>query len=768
MSGHQPVVKSFFVLSIVGFLIVASFPLESFMTSAQSAMIVLDIPPEGIIIRRNPVIIRGSVTDPLVTTVYINKVNSPVMVLGRRRPDLPGVPFPVINGRFTGYAAFLGLGPNTVRVTCFDQNRVQQSAEVQVIYNSSGFEAFDVVPDLRVESLRESLGRPVELTLRLRNRTSQTQTGVAQLNLIKPDGGMVQLSDISYSLPVARRSSFSLTVPADVLTEVGVYEVQVSIISQRGEPLSEDLIHFETYRAEEYPFVDVSAEAGIHFLHELGPAEGGGGSWADYDNDGDYDLFVTNLNGPARLYRNNGDGTFADVTVAAGLRDGILSLSTRAGVWGDYDNDGFRDLFVTSPALPNRLYRNNGDGTFTDVSARAGIRSVVANSYPAAWGDYDNDGFLDLYVSGNLNGAPDPDFQVTAYPNQLYHNNGDGTFTEIAFPYGVADLGPTLACQWADFDYDGDVDLFVINDFSAFSGYPGTIYRNDGPNGQGGWKFTNIGAEAGFHRVPLFGMGFTIGDYDGDGDQDFFVSNLGIPALYRNDGGVFSDATFTAGVTTEHPSNGPYTNPNLPGAFPNVGWLVNSWGVQFWDYDLDGWLDLYVCATEMGTENFPIAAFNPNWLYRNNHDGTFTNVAPALGVNHPGRTRGVALADYDNDGDLDMYLANNDQYGVLLRNDLPTTNNWIKVELKGTVSNRDAIGSHITLTAGGRTLIRLYPDSDPQCSQPALEQVFGLGSATRIDRITIHWPSGIEQTLTDIDPSAYGPTHKLVIVEPGS
>lgn len=758
--------QSLFVLLFLmsGLLISSAVPPFQ-VIQAQTDVITLDVPPEGVTIRRNPLILTGTVHDPTVQMVYINKVNAPVMVLGRRRMDMPGVPFPVVNGRFIGYAAFLGVGPNTVRVSYYDKNNALRSMDVRVVYNSSEFEAFDIVPDLRAESLRQPLGLPVELFIRLRNRTSQTATGLARLELKKPDGSVLSLSPISYTIDAGRRQEFAPTLETEELDQLGLYEVILTVLGQQGQVVSSDNVHFEIYRPEEFPFVDVSAQAGIRFLHQLSFSEGGGASWADYDNDGDVDLFVSNLGGPARLYRNNGNGTFTDVTQAAGFRDQTFLRATRAGVWGDYDNDGDRDLFVTSPSLANRLYRNNGNGTFTDVSAAAGIRPLVLNSYPAAWGDYNGDGFLDLYVSGNVTGGLGPDFQVTAYPNQLYRNNGNGTFTEVGLQLGVANQGPTLACQWVDYDYDGDVDLFVINDFSAFTEFPGTIYRNDGPDPQRGWKFTDIGREVGFHDVPLFGMGFTMGDYDGDGDQDYFVSNLGIPCLFRNDGSFFSDATLGAGVTAFYPSTGPYTKP-LPGAFPNVGWLVNTWGVQFWDYDLDGWLDLYIAASGMGTENFPIAPFNPNWLYHNNGDGTFTDVSQRLGLDHPGRTRGIALADYDNDGDLDVYLANNDQYGVLLRNDLITGNNWIKIELRGTVSNRDAIGSRIVLEAGGRRQIRLYPDSDPQSSQAPLEQVFGLGQASRVDRITIYWPSGIVQTLTDIDPSAYGPAHKLIVTEP--
>jgi hypothetical protein len=340
---------------------------------------------------------------------------------------------------------------------------------------------------------------------------------------------------------------------------------------------------------------------------------------------------------------------------------------------------------------------------------------------------------------------------ITSDSPHLYHNNGDGTFTDVTFPLGLGRQGPTWAVLWLDYEDDGDLDLYIVNDFGAHTGYPNALYRNDGPDGPGGWKFTSIGKETGFD-VPMYAMGLAAGDYDRDGDLDLFMSNIGIPVLNRRDGDVYVDGTFEAGLGVAHPSNGLYANED---------WLINTWGSVWWDYDLDGWLDLYFGSSGMSTPNFSIARFNPNFLFHNNQDGTFTNLAPQLGVNHPGRTRGVALADYDRDGDLDLGLLNNGEYFVLYRNDLPRTNNWLQIELRGTVSNRDAIGSKIFVTAGGVTQVRPYPDADPMCSQSTLETVFGLGQATQIDQLTVRWPSGRTRTLTDVAVN-----QRLLLTEP--
>lgn len=734
-------------------ILAAGFP---FVTRGQSDTITIDAPPGGLISGTKTIVLNGSVREPSIKTVYIARLGSPVIVLGRLRRDLPGVPFPVINGRFTGYASFLEAGDNTIRIIAFDAGGMRNTTDIKVNYNRAFLERPVVALTLTAKTSREIAGRRIELNFDLVNNTKQEQAGVVHLEVSPPTGGVALTQDTRFNLPGGTSQSIDTIISTNTLQPLGICKATATVRNTAGEKLSSDFMFFETYQAEDYPFRDVSIEAGIHFLHQ-GNGQAAGASWADFDRDGNYDLFATSERGPAKLFRNRGDGTFADVTQVAGLGDQLILPRTRAGIWGDYDNDRYPDLFITLPANYSRLFHNNRDGTFSDVTGPSKIRSR-GQTYSAAWGDYDNDGLLDLYVILNS------DF------NQLYHNNGDGTFSEVAEQVGVDDLGDALGAQWIDYDDDGDVDLFVINDFSAFTGYPGTIYRNDGPDGSGGWRFRNVGDLAKFHDVPLYGMGLGVADYDNDGDQDFFVSSIGIPGLFRNDGGVFSDATFGAGVTMEHPSNGPYAQGGLTGPFPNVGWWVSSWGVQFWDYDLDGWPDLHVGASGMTAgdypENYPIAPFSPNWAFHNNHDGTFTSVGPMLGLNHPGRTRSVAMADYDNDGDLDIYLANNSQYGVLLRNDLGRENNWIKIVLRGTVSNRDAIGSKVSLTAGGLTQRRLFPDSDPYCSQPAPEMVFGLGKSSKIDTITIRWPRGKIQTLTGIDSLDLGPTHKLIITEP--
>jgi hypothetical protein len=362
---------------------------------------------------------------------------------------------------------------------------------------------------------------------------------------------------------------------------------------------------------------------------------------------------------------------------------------------------------------------------------------------------------------GNNDGLPPvpPEFVgVEGWPNRLFHNNRDGTFTDVSRQLGVDNRGRTLDALWCDYDDDGDVDLFVVNDFGQFSGFPDAVYRNDGPDGSGGWRFTDVSDAIGFGiHSQQYGMGIAAGDYDMDGDFDFYITGGGINLFHRNNGnGTFAEVAVAAGVGLPFPAIGPsYLAGNDD--------QNHGWGCTWWDYDLDGWIDLYVSNSWLGTMgNFPAAYINPNLLYRNNRDGTFTDVAASLGLNHGGRNRGHALADFDNDGDLDLYLAMIGQRNVLFRNDLQTGNNWLKIELVGTVSNRDAIGAKITVTTGNVRQIRPVPNADPHLSQNSLEQVFGLGKSMEAD-IEVRWPRGAVTPKMTVRAN-----QKIVITEPRS
>jgi hypothetical protein len=497
----------------------------------------------------------------------------------------------------------------------------------------------------------------------------------------------------------------------------------------------------------------------------------------DYDNDGWLDILLVNGSSfdPAvreskprsHLFHNNGDGTFTDVTDKAGL--------TRSG-WGqaccvgDYDNDGFDDVFVTYWGQ-HVLYRNNGNGTFTDVTEAAGLAQV-----PGRWGagccflDYDRDGHLDLFVASYINfdpeKAPRPgdgayckynDIPVPCGPlgyaggtNALYRNRGDGTFVDvseasgIARPRGTASMvfvgsnwRPTgsygMGAASADFDNDGWPDIYVACDTA-----PSLLYRN---NHDG--TFREVAAPSGCafdeNGVALAGMGVGVGDYDGDGWFDLVRTNFSeqVTTLYRNYGrGAFTDASVRAGL--------------------GVNRKYLGFGVGFIDYDNDGWKDIFIANghvyPQIAGRKLHLTYKQPRLLYRNMRNGRFEDVSAQAGAaireEHLGR--GCAFGDFDNDGDVDVVVNNLDGPPSLLRNDGGNRNAWILVKCVGTRSNRSAIGTRVTVTAGGRTQMDEVMSGSSYYSQSDFRLHFGLGAATRVDAIEIAWPSGAKETHRDL------------------
>ncbi|RMG50185.1 MAG: CRTAC1 family protein [Acidobacteria bacterium] len=462
---------------------------------------------------------------------------------------------------------------------------------------------------------------------------------------------------------------------------------------------------------------------------------GGGAAFLDYDGDGNLDIYVVDVGGPNVLFRNNGDGTFSDVTEQAGVADaGHIS---RGVACADYDNDGDEDLYVLNEG-PNVLFRNNGDGTFSDVTEQAGVADA-SRSQSAAFGDYDADGFLDLYVGNyiDMSTLSEDRLNFACQPNRLYHNNGDGTFTDVGAELGVADSGCALAVTFTDYDGDGDLDLLVGNDFGPWGYPPNVLFRNDGPGSDGRWIFTDVSQAAGIDG-RLYSMGIAVGDYDNDGDLDYYVTSIGRNVLYRNNG----DGTFTD-VARETGTRAPRA-----GDVPRI-----SWGAEFFDYDNDGDMDLYVASGPVtGDEK------QANLLFFNRGDGTFMDIAAEVGVDDSGSGRGTIIGDYDGDGDVDLYLVNYGQRAVLYRNEYyrpeghraSTMNNWLEVKLRGTTSNRDGIGARLRLVAGGRSQIREVGTGSPHASRSSAIVHFGLGPAEVVDRLEIRWPSGRVQSMRDV------------------
>ena len=456
-----------------------------------------------------------------------------------------------------------------------------------------------------------------------------------------------------------------------------------------------------------------------------------GQAWGDYDNDGWVDLYVTGNLDPNVLYHNNQDGTFSvsEYSTALSLPD-ILS---GGAVWADYDNDGWRDLYVLNRGA-NRLYRNLAGEGFEDVTITAGVGDIGKGT-TAAWGDYDEDGHLDLYVA---NWSCAPECELTDFVRSrdvLYHNNGDGTFTDVS---GLLTfdklLGAGFSVSFADYDNDRDLDIYVVND-KAVNSLGNVLWRNDG-EGCYDWCWTDVSAESGADTV-LHGMGLATGDYDNDGDLDFYFSNMvRAMVLLENLGdGTFDSVARETGVH--------YFTKDAVG-----------WGTAFFDYDNDGWLDLYLASTGLspiyGTAGMHYEY--PDALYHNNRDGTFTLIEQDLFMPEVYPTMGFSTADYNKDGQVDFILTHwNDRHRLYQNTGYNKDNNWIAFQIEGrTPIDRDAIGTRIVVyTTDERTLMQELKTGSSLGAGNDMTLHFGLGQ-TEVDQIVIQWLNGDEDTYTNI------------------
>lgn len=472
-------------------------------------------------------------------------------------------------------------------------------------------------------------------------------------------------------------------------------------------------------------FTNVSASAGIT-NNRIGTDKVTGQAWGDYDNDGWPDLYVTDHAGPNTLYRNNGDGTF----VISVLNEMVALPDSYSGgaVFVDYDNDGWRDLYVVNWGA-NVLYRNAEGRAFVDVTAAAGVGDT-SNGKSASWGDFDNDGWLDLYVA-NWNCYPNCGRPSIGDIDRLYQNNGDGTFTNVTKYLSGKTAGSGFIASFTDFDNDGDLDLYLVND-EFINPVGNGLWRNDGP-GCKGWCFTDVSIEAGAN-TQVMGMGLATADYDNDGDQDFYFSNAGPMTLLQNQGdGTFVNAAIAAGVDSPQ----------------SIGW-----GTVFFDYDNDGWPDLYLAVSDAAKAEETPGSHPINPLFHNNGDGTFTNVTEQSGAADTGSTVGVAYADYNRDGRLDLLVGNIDTGYQLYRNQDPTAiqQHWLAVELVGAGPiNRDAIGSRVYVTTSdGQTRMQEIICGASVGAGNELSLHVGLGDQSEIAALTVRWPDGTEQTYNGI------------------
>jgi enediyne biosynthesis protein E4 len=503
-----------------------------------------------------------------------------------------------------------------------------------------------------------------------------------------------------------------------------------------------------------FRLADVTSAAGISFQHNSGAfggkllpeTLGSGCAFLDYDRDGWQDILLVNgrdwpahkrLRSTLRLYRNNRDGTFTDVTAHSGLDIEMYGMGVAVG---DYDNDGFPDILITCVGQ-NRLFHNTGKGTFIDVTDRSGLGKRLGFSTSALWFDYDRDGLLDLFVCNYVKWSPDRDVFCSldgrhksyctpeAYRGEtcwLFHNRGNGTFEDITAASGIFDSSSkSLGIAMLDDDHDGWIDLLVANDTQ-----PNKLYRNQR---NGTFKDAAVDAGVAFSSdgKARAGMGVDVADFMNSGHPGIAITNFDneMTGLYEFDGKVYEDIAASAGV-------GLASRKTL------------GFGCVFFDANLDGWLDLAVANGHIDetVRNIRgnVGYAQPPQLFLNSGKGTFLDIAAEVdgGFDQPKVGRGLAYGDFDRDGDLDLLLTTNNGPAYLYRNDQSAGNHSIRFRLVGTKSNRDAIGATVRIISGGLTQARMVKSGSSYLSQSELPVTFGLGKQDRVESVVIDWPSG--------------------------
>lgn len=496
-------------------------------------------------------------------------------------------------------------------------------------------------------------------------------------------------------------------------------------------------------------FQDIASTSGFKHNHLAPNLLGGGVAVIDYNNDGLEDLYFTGGTSYDKLYANRGNLKFEEVSVESGVFSATRTVTTTAVATGDIDNDGLEDLFImTAKNHPLILLKNTGNGSFKNISYPAGVDASSEWAMGASLGDVNRDGLIDIYVvnyiqnyqsdlddKGNVTG-----FNHSCYPNLLFINQGDATFLEMAAEYGVADNGCGLATVLTDINNDSYPDIYVANDFGEWV-RPNQAYVFDPVSA----KFVNATKELHLND-SIYGMGIASGDVNRDGYKDYYITNLGRNVLRVNNGnGIYTDITDEAGVTA--------TEVN--------GALSTGWGTFFFDYNNDGWEDLFLSNGFIPSADFiATAEADPNGLFVNNGNNTFTDVSTDTGMNFPGTSRGAVWADLDNNGYPDVVVNNvektfyDPENNVKIYINNSGTNNWLGIVLEGASSNFNAIGASVEVFHNNIRSKKELTNGSSHASTSSKRLIFGLEQGNQVDSILVRWPSGLFQrfgSITDIN-----------------
>jgi hypothetical protein len=590
----------------------------------------------------------------------------------------------------------------------------------------------------------------VALTLTLTNHGDRSVSVPVDLSLVSPAGDRVAFHRTSLFVPFGESVQESTEATTSRwYADAGSFEAvaEVTDAALGVVPFSHAFVVEPTARLVPM-FEDVTEQAGL--LTEVPEPECGqfanGAAWGDVDGDGRQDLLVTRLGDPVQLFVNAGDGTFSDETAERG----VAVSGANGAAFADYDNDGDADLALVGDG-PDVLLENDGTGHFRDVTPTAGTAGDGSSrGMSASWGDFDGDGLLDLYVTnymectGPWTTEGDIISNVGYHHDVLYRNDGDGTFRDVtaALPDGE-ETGAGFTAAWVDVDGDQALDLYVANDFVGLSPEHNRLWRNEG-----GGTFTDdsLGSGAGLYMNT---MGVGIGDVDRDGDLDLALSNIGGNKLLRNAG----DGSFTEDARSgiERPNQG-------------VDYSTVTWGTAFYDLDLDGWEDLVMAAGNLPQGPDVVVGDQPNMVWLNDGTGMrMLDVSALTGADDIGESKGLAFADYDLDGAVDMFVVNQAGTPRLYRNVTPRGDrHWLAVDLRGSESNRDGCGARVTVFVAGEAIMRQVLCGSGGSGSGNQRQVHvGIGAADAVDRVEVLWPSGRRQVVDDVTVD-----RMLVVEEP--